>query len=151
MTNPNGNGISTHLPISKILQSRRHRLHIQPPPIRPHRRTQNLPELLVSILKNLPHLHNLRQPSPLQTNRDPRPAPLRPLLHQINMRHILRNRPLDIYILARKNARIHRLEVLIDTRVADDEVDVRVVGELLGVAVGLNLWIKVVVFDCFFS
>lgn len=67
------------------------------------------------------------------------------------MRHILRNRPLDIYILARKNARIHRLEVLIDTRVADDEVDVRVVGELLGVAVGLNLWIKVVVFDCFFS
>ena len=146
---PNDNNIPAHLPIQEITQPLRHNIPIIRAPIRPHIHAQNLPQLppIHAILQNLPQLHCRRRPPPLQPDRNPTPTPPRLLHQRLYILEIRSNGPLHKDVLPLLDTGQYRLKVLVHARVADDEVDVRVVCEVLWGAVGLCVRGEVVFLD----
>lgn len=146
MTEADGDHIATNLALGEVLQPSRQNIPIQRTTRRPHLTTQHLSN--PPLLQNLLHLQQRWRKPSLDPNHRLRPAPFSSIRQLARALRVLRERPLDVHTLARLDARKSRVVVLIHARRDDDEVHVRVRGQVGGAAVGFCGGGEVVGFHC---
>lgn len=93
-----------------------------------------------ATFQHLLELHHDGSKAALVADKSVRAVAGRRLCKLLRVPGILRQRPLDECALARANAWQSRFVVRVDTGCANDQVDIRILGEVIGVAVCLCVW-----------
>lgn len=124
----NRNRIPPHPPLTKIPQPLRQHLTIHNAPKRTHISTKYLPQPPFSVGEERLQGQNGRRPPPLQANSNARPAFPRFVHERLDVRERTRNGPFDEDVFARFDARQDCGEVLVDARVADHQIYIRIVS-----------------------
>lgn len=134
-----GDGVATDILLRKVLERWWQHFSINCATESANVCAEDLSQLPIAIIEQLSEFNYWRYPSPLKPYSDPGATLLRSFDKLVDVVLLRSDRPLDVHIFAGTNARYDSLIVLINSCVANDEIDVTICGEVFRRSIRLGI------------